>query len=136
MIRLLGTLSLVLGLVFQSLAFAMPDFAAEIDAPVMFTEAADAAASSTHHAATAADQDSTMPCHEPVAELEEPGHCADCDGDCANGACAAACSLGAAAILGQPALVPYRTAAVPQVGATEGSLHTIAARIFHPPKHA
>lgn len=136
MIRLLGTSLLVLGLVFQSLAFAMPDFAAEIDSPSIFTEAADAATSSTQHAAMAADQDSTMPCHEPVAELEAPAHCADCDGDCANGACAAACSIGAAAVLGQTALVPYRTAAVPQVGATEASLHAIAARIFHPPKHA
>ncbi|MCX2979281.1 hypothetical protein EYC98_00195 [Halieaceae bacterium IMCC14734] len=135
MIRVLGMSLLILGLVFQSLAYAMPDFAADIDSSSLPTTA-DTAISSAHHAAMAADQDSTAPCHEPVAELEAPGHCADCEGDCANGACASACSLGAAAILGQPALIPHRTAAAPLVAAIEGSRHAVAARIFHPPKHA
>ena len=136
MIRALSISLLILGLVFQSLVFAMPVVSLDSGSSSLPTQAADAGLANPHHAAMAADQDSTAPCHEPVAELEEPVHCAGCDGDCANGGCASACSQGAAAVLGLPTLTLHRTATAPLLAFSAVSLHPITARIFHPPKHA
>ena len=74
MIRMVGIALVILGLIAQPLVAAVPD-----SMPM--------------------DQSSQAPCHETAADHTAPMPCTDCDSDCANGACASACSLSALAVL-------------------------------------
>lgn len=125
MIRMLGIALVILGLIAQPLMAAMPD-----SMPMGDTSSS----MSMDH--SGGDQPSQAPCHETTTDQVAPMSCTDCDSDCANGACASACSLSALAVL-IPVLPKFEhLSAVLVVGPSGALVHALPSRIFHPPKHA
>lgn len=125
MVRTIGIVLVILGLIAQPLMAATPDFMSFGDT---------SSSISVDHADPGLS--SEAPCHESSAEQSAPMPCTDCDGDCANGACASVCSLTTLAVLNQSLLIFERVSAVRIVGASGMLVQELRARIFHPPKHA
>lgn len=120
MIRTIGIALVILGLIAQPLMAAAPN-------SMPFGETS---------TSVPMDQSSQAPCHETAAEETAPMPCTDCDSDCANGACASACSPSTVAVLNQMLLKFERFSAVRVVNTSGALAQGLPSRIFHPPKHA
>jgi hypothetical protein len=137
MVRIIGIALVILGLIAQPLMAAMPD-----SMPIgeslssISTDRFDLDIGMSDHGAMGTDQPSQAPCHETATEDTVPMSCTDCDSDCANGACASACSLSTIAVLTQSLLKFEQLSAVRVVGASGALVQGLPSRIFHPPKHA
>ncbi|MFT6052817.1 MAG: hypothetical protein ACI9B9_002472 [Halioglobus sp.] len=121
MVRIIGIALVILGLIAQPLLAAVPD-----SMPI----------GESDQAVTASEQPSEMPCHEAVSPETAPEMCSGCDNDCANGACASACSLSMVATL-SPSLFTFKLLSCARQTDYSGALvQEFPSRIFHPPKHA
>lgn len=134
MVRIIGIAFVILGLIAQPLIAAVPDFMPLSDtSSSMSMDHSDLDVSVSDHGTAGGDQ---APCHENAAVQSASMLCTDCDSDCANGACASACSLSTLAVLNQSFLTFECPSAVRLVSASGALVQGLRARIFHPPKHA
>jgi hypothetical protein len=137
MIRIIGIALVILGLIAQPLMAAMPDSIPVSDtSSSMSMDHPDLDVGLSDHGTMGSDQSSRAPCHEEAVDQTAPMPCIDCDGNCANGACASACSLGTVAVLNQLILRFERLSAVRVVDTSGALVQGLPSRIFHPPKHA
>lgn len=135
MVRVIGIAVVILGLIFQPLAVAVPNYMPVDDAAVAMHHGSADSQESGHE--MAGDSSSPRaPCHEAADERGSPAPCADCDGDCGGGACASACFPGTPALLTplQFAVDNFTAVHSAVVRAMLSQGHT--ARIFHPPRLA
>jgi hypothetical protein len=137
MIRIIGIALVILGLIAQPLMAAMPHSMPTSDtSSSMSMDHPNLDAGLSDNVTMVSDQSFQAPCHEEAVDQTAPMPCIDCDGNCANGACASACSLGTVAALNQLILRFERLSAVRVVGTSGALVQGLPSRIFHPPKHA
>lgn len=120
MVRIFGAALVILGLIFQPLMAAVPDFM-PIDMP--------------DHSAMGGEQATLPPCHETAAEELAPESCTNCDSDCDDGTCSAICSPSTVAVLNQPLHNAKRFSQRRAVTVRGALVQALPSRIFHPPKH-
>lgn len=136
MIRIIGTALVIMGLIVQPLMAAVPDYMpANNTSTSSSMDHGNQDAGISDHSMNG-DQTPQAPCHETDAEKAAPMSCADCDSDCANGACASVCSLGTLMLLNQTSFNFERLSAVRVISPSGALVQALPSRIFHPPKHA
>lgn len=137
MVRIIGIALVIMGLIAQPLMAAVPD---SIPFDITSTSApmdhSDVDAGKSDHSTLNDDQTTQPPCHEAAVEEATPMSCTDCDSDCANVACASACSLGTLVLLTESSLNFEHLSAVRVISTSGALVHALPSRIFHPPKHA
>jgi hypothetical protein len=131
MIRSVGIVLIILGLIAQPLVTAMPMSMADDSShsPVVVDSGA-----MGHHSDQGAEELAKAPCHESATDSASSESCDNCDMDCMNGICASSCLIGGAVAF-QKQLVNIDLLSSTTVAASSGArAYGLPSRIFHPPK--
>ena len=138
MIRSIGIVLIIWGLIVQSLMAAMPapitDDSSQqspviVDSGVMTHVMG-------HHGGQGAEESASPPCHENTTDPASSESCDNCDMDCMNGICASSCVISGVAAL-QKSSVNLDLFSSSLVAVSSGArAYGLPSRIFHPPKHA
>ncbi len=133
MIRSIGTVLVIWGLIFQPLLAAMPaPMAGNSLHSLMALDFNVVPHAMENHGDQSVEKLSKVPCHESGNGDGLSESCDNCDMDCVTGICASSCMIcGAAAF--QKSLDNSSSFAAAFSGARA---YGLPSRIFHPPKHA
>ena len=140
MIRSIGIVLVLWGLIAQPLMAAMPASMAD-NSPRPHSSMASGfnavARVMGHHDDQNIEEPSKAPCHENAIDDASSEPCNNCDMDCMNGICASSC-VGSGAVAFQKSSVNLDLLGSTLVAAFSGvrAHNEFPSRIFHPPKHA
>jgi len=137
MIRSIGIVLVIWGLIVQPLMAAMPETLTDDTAPYSMAVDADGMANANgHHAAQDTGQSSKAPCHEKETDNASSESCDNCDSDCMGGICGTACVISGAAAI-QKSVNNFNLDSSITISSFSGArAYGLPSRIFHPPKHA
>ena len=135
MIRLIGIVLVVWGLIAQPLMAAMPVVVTDNDPSSLITADSGVVAHSMGHHGNQ-EESSKAPCHENATDPASSESCDNCDIDCMNGICASSCVISGASAI-QKSSINLDLFSSTLVSASSGArAYGLPSRIFHPPKHA
>jgi len=137
MIRSIGIVLVIWGLIAQPLLAAMPAPMTDNSPRSLITTDSSAAVHSIgHHGNQNVAKSSKAPCHENTTDDSSSEACDNCGMDCMNGSCVSSCVISGAAAL-QKSTLNFDLLSSSLVAASSGArAYGLPSRIFHPPKHA
>ena len=135
MIRLIGIVLVVWGLIVQPLMAAMPaPMSDDSSRSLAMVNSGVMAHTMEHHGAQ--EEPSKAPCHENTTDPASSEPCDNCDIDCMSGICASSCVISGASAV-QKSSINLDLFSSTLVAAFSGARpYGLPSRIFHPPKHA
>jgi hypothetical protein len=137
MIRSIGIVLVVWGLIVQPLMAAMPVLMAD-DSPhfSITSDSGVVAHAMGHHGDQDVEEPSKASCHKNATDDASSESCDNCNNDCMNGICAPSCVISGAATF-QQSSVNLDLLSSTSVAVSSGArAYGLPSRIFHPPKHA
>jgi hypothetical protein len=137
MIRLVGIVLVILGLIVPPLMAAMPaPMTDESSHSIAMADSGVMAHAMGHHGDQDIEDSSEASCHDNATDSATSESCHNCDMDCVNGICASSCVMSGATAL-QKSSVDLDLFSSSLVAASSGArAYGLPSRIFHPPKHA
>jgi len=127
MMRLLGVVLIIIGLIAQPLMATVPGNMSDDSTRATMMVELDQHSADTEN----------PPCHDNTVDEPSSEHCNNCDSDCISGAlCGSFCAIGGAAAIQQSAFNSYHQHSGMLTTLSEARPFGLPSRIFHPPKHA